>query len=85
MTQDELCTQLALACPHWNKDRWNKFLLLTPAEQSLEIQIYQDSSEAAPKSAWAVALQILNVAMQVASAVTGIGGAISAIQTVVKG
>ena len=82
----DLSTELALTGIGWDKDRWERFLNeLTPEEQALEVQMLVDSAQAPPTSAWSVALKILQAALSVAGAVSGIGGAISAVQAVAKG
>lgn len=83
--QDDLVTQLSQISGHpWGKERWNRFMSCTPDEQKLMVQMLQDSTAAAPASAWTVALAILQTAEQVAATVSGIGGAIGAIQAIVK-
>jgi len=83
---DGLSTQLALTGIGWDKDHWERFLNeLTPEEQALEVQMLLDSAVAPPTSAWALPLKILEGALAVAGAVSGIGGAISAVQGVIKG
>jgi hypothetical protein len=49
------------------------------------LQILADSSEPPPIVVWTVVLTILQDALAVAGAVTGIAGAISAVQSVIKG
>jgi len=81
----DVATDLAMAVPHWTRERWDRFLSLEPNEQVLEAQMLADSAEGPTRSEWETALQILEVAATVAGCVTGITGAISGIQSVVKG
>ena len=84
--RQELCTKLALACPHWSKERWDRFVFcLTPFEQNLEVDMYKDSATAAQPDFWSVSTTILTDVLAVAGVVTGITSAISGIQAVVKG
>ena len=83
---DDMTTKLALTGLGWDKPRWDRFVNeLLPDEQALEVQMLLDSAVAPPTSAWALPLKILEGALAVAGAVSGIGGAISAVQGVIKG
>lgn len=83
---DDLTTQLAMTGVKWDKARWDRFVNdLTPQEQALEAQMYADSDVGPEKSAWQEALELLTVGLAIAGAVSGIAGAVSAVQTVVKG
>jgi len=85
VSTQEFCSRLAEACPQWEEARWSAFLQATSQEQTLMLQILADSSEPPPIVVWTVVLTILQDALAVAGAVTGIAGAISAVQSVIKG
>jgi hypothetical protein len=85
VSTQELCKRLASAAPQWEESRWSAFLEATPQEQTLMLQILADSAEPPPMDAWTVVLTILQDTLAVAGAVTGIAGAISAVQSVIKG
>ena len=84
VTRAELTTRLTAVVPQWSEASWGAFLDATPEEAALMLQILQDSAEPPPTDAWVVVLEILQGAVSVAGAVTGIAGAIGAVQAVVK-
>ncbi len=83
---DALCVRLARCGVKWDAPKWKRFLTELPkGVQRLEVEMYQDSEEAAPFDTWAEILTILGDVVVVAGGVAGITGAISGIQAVVKG
>ena len=89
VTLDTLTTKLAISGVGWDKDRWARFINdLTPEEQMLEAQMYSDAAQGPGTDAWAEALDIITVVLSVAGTiaanVTGVAGAISAVQAVIS-
>jgi hypothetical protein len=85
LSTQELCRKLTVVVPQWDEARWSRFLSTAAEDQALELQMLADSAEPPPANAWTVVLTILQDTLAVAGAVTGIAGAIGAVQSVIKG
>ena len=81
---EELVSSLATLCPFLSKDEWEGFLAASPEDQKLILTAFQSGQSPASHDALNTALQVLNGALAIASTVSGLAGAISAVETVVQ-
>lgn len=80
---DQLTTKLALLNVGWDKKRWDRFVNeLTADEQQLELQMLKDASAPGAFDLGATLLVVLQDALIVAGAVTGIATAITSVKAV---
>lgn len=79
MTFDEVCVTCATKTG-MTRAEWSDFLQLEPAAQAAVAQAYRDQSWTQDANLFAEILAILIVAGSVAGAVSGIAGAVTALQ-----
>jgi hypothetical protein len=83
-TLDDVSMRLAAVAPHWSEGQWANFVQGTAAEQQLMLQMLEDAAEPPPPEVWGKVLAVLLGVAQVAGAISGIGGAIETVRTLVK-
>ncbi len=80
---DRLFADLAATGVRWDAARWARWLELSDAEKSLTIQMYADSEQGPAPSAWSEVLTVLVAAAEVAGAVAGLAGAVTAVRALI--
>jgi hypothetical protein len=82
--RDDMMAQIAVLVPEWTLEEIQGFLAAAPDEQIEILKALNASMRRPPPSVWPTIMSILTVALTIATDVSGIAGAISAVQTVMK-